>query len=155
MDYRGKLTAKQRARIDVRARAGAFGVQSRDNMMLAPVALLLLAILALAAPGVAAVGLAILASAYALRSAALRWIEGQRAADLVARNEGAAAAADESGFVMTHADAACVAAVRALRLPPPPPARTAAGRALAFVCIAPRLSQRPLARPHHAGRCIA
>lgn len=156
MDIWRTTSAKQRARIDVRARAGAFGVQAVDNRALLPVALLLLAILALAAPGVAAVGLAILASAYALRSAALRFLKRQHGADLADRNEGADADAAESRFVMTHAAATGADVARALRLPPPPPACTASGRALASVCLTPRLlSQRPFARTIARACCIA
>jgi hypothetical protein len=131
------LKAKQRARIDVRARADAFGVESADNMMLPPLALLLLAILAFAAPVVAAIGLAIFASASALRSVSLRWLDIKYKEDLAARNECADATQNEYKNVLISDAHNTVSAVCMLQTPPP--AHFVGGRIIAFIELTPRV----------------
>lgn len=143
MDYRNALTVKQRARIDVSARAGVFGVQARDNRMLAPTALLLLVILAHAALVVAITGVVIISAASLMRRAGLCWLGQRRVEDLAERNAERDSSAAESNHVMTHAGITAAVVVRTLQLPPPPPAHARSGRSIAAISLTPKLSQRP------------
>jgi hypothetical protein len=128
---------KQRARQRVPDRAGVFGVQADDNMMLMPVAIVLLFVLSIAAPLVAAIGLAIFASSSALRSASLRWLDAQLNEDLAERNECAVAVANEYKNVLISDAHNTVSAVCMLQTLPP--AHFVSGRIIAFIELTPRL----------------
>jgi hypothetical protein len=131
------LKAKQRARIDVRARASVFGVQAKDNGALTPVAAVLLLILWTAAPLVALLGLVIFTSSAFLRRASLRWLDARLDEDLAERNECAVAVANEYKNVLISDAHSTVSAVCMLHTPPP--AHFVSGRIIAFIELTPRL----------------